>query len=46
MYALFETYATMQVVTEERLPTIEVIHVTEYVTKIEFVRKLLSEALK
>ena len=37
----FETYATMQAVTEERLPTIAVVHVTEYVTKVEFVRKLL-----
>ena len=42
----FETYATMQAVTEERLPTIAVVHVTEYMTKVEFVRKLLSEALK
>ena len=42
----FETYATMQAVTEERLPTIAVVHVTEHVTKVEFVRKLLSEALK
>ena len=42
----FETYATMQTVTEERLPTIVVVHVTEYVTKVEFVRKLLSEAVK
>ena len=42
----FETYATMQAVTEERLPTIAVVHVTEHVTKVEFVRKLLSEAVK
>ena len=42
----FETYATMQAVTEERLSTIAVVHVTEYMTKVEFVRKLLSEALK
>ena len=42
----FETYATMQAVTEERLPTIAIVHVTEYMTKVEFVRKLLSEALK
>ena len=42
----FETYATMQVVTEEQLPTIAVVHVTEHVTKVKFVRKLLSEALK
>ena len=36
----------MQAVTEERLPTMAVIHVTEHVTKVEFVRKLLSEAVK
>ena len=42
----FETYATMQAVTEEQLPTIAVVYVTEHVTKVEFVRKLLSEALK
>ena len=36
----------MQAVTEERLPTIAVVHVTEHVTEVEFVRKLLSEALK
>ena len=42
----FETYATMQAATEERLPTIAVVHVTEHVTKVKFVRKLLSEALK
>ena len=42
----FETYATMQALTEEQLPTIAVIHVTEHVTKVEFVRKLLSEAVK
>ena len=42
----FETYATMQAATEERLPTIAVVHVTEHVTKVEFVRKLLSEAVK
>ena len=36
----------MQAVTEERLPTIAVVHVTEYMTKVEFVRKLLSEAVK
>ena len=33
-------------VTEEQLPTIAVVHVTEYMTKVEFVRKLLSEAVK
>ena len=42
----FETYATMQAVTEERLPTIAVVHVTEYVAKVEFVRKPLSESRK
>ena len=36
----------MQAVTEERLPTIAIVHVTEYMTKVEFVRKLLSEAVK
>ena len=36
----------MQAVTEERLHTIAVIHVTEHVTKVKFVRKLLSEAVK
>ena len=42
----FETYATMQVVTEEQLPTIAVVRATEDVSKIEFVRKLLSESRK
>ena len=42
----FETYATMQIVTEEQLPTIAVVRVTEDVSKIEFVRKLLSESKK
>ena len=42
----FETYATMQIVTEEQLPTIAVVRVTEDMTKIEFVRKLLSESKK
>ena len=42
----FETYATMQIVTEEQLPTISVVRVTEDVSKIEFVRKLLSESRK
>ena len=42
----FETYATMQIVTEEQLPTIAVVRVTEDVSKIEFVRKLLSESRK
>ena len=40
----FEAYATMQIVTEEQLPTIAVVRVTEDMTKIEFVRKLLSES--
>ena len=44
--SMFETYATMQAVTEERLLTIAVVHVTEHVTKVKFVRKLLSEAVK
>ena len=42
----FETYATMQAVTEEQLPTIAVVRVTEDISKIEFVRKLLSESKK
>ena len=42
----FETYVTMQIVTEEQLPTIAVVRVTEDVSKIEFVRKLLSESRK
>lgn len=42
----FETYATMQIVTEEQLPTIVIVRVTEDVSKIEFVCKLLSESKK
>ena len=42
----FETYATMQVVTEKQLPTISVVRVIEDMSKIEFVRKLLSESKK
>ena len=42
----FETYATMQVVTEKQLPTIAVARVIEDMSKIEFVRKLLSESKK
>ena len=42
----FETYATMQVVTEEQLPTMAVVRLTEDMSKIEFVRKLLSESKK
>ena len=42
----FETYATMQIVTEEQLPTIAVVRVTDDVSKIEFVHKLLSESKK
>ena len=42
----FETYATMQAVTEEQLPTIAVVRVIEGMSKIEFVRKLLSESRK
>ena len=36
----------MQIVTEEQLPTIEVVRITEDTTKVEFVRKLLSESRK
>ena len=42
----FETYATMQIVTEEQLPTMAVVRLTEDMSKIEFVRKLLSESRK
>ena len=42
----FETYATMQVVSEERLSTVAVVRLTDDATKIEFVRKLLSESKK
>ena len=42
----FETYATMQAVTEEQLPTIAAVRVTEDISKIEFVRKLLLESKK
>ena len=42
----FETYATMQIVTEEQLSTIAVVRVTEDISKIEFVCKLLSESKK
>ena len=42
----FETYATMQVVTEKQLPTIAVVRLTDDISKIEFVRKLLSELKK
>ena len=42
----FETYATMQAVTEKQLPTIAVVRVIEDMSKIEFVRKLLSESKK
>ena len=42
----FETYATMQAVTEEQLPTMAVVRPTEEMTKIEFVRKLILESKK
>ena len=42
----FETYATMQVVTEKQLPTIAVVRVIEDMSKIDFVHKLLSESRK
>ena len=42
----FETYATMQIVTEEQLPATAVVRVTEDISKIEFVCKLLSESKK
>ena len=42
----FETYATMQVVTEKQLPTMAVVRVIKDMSKIDFVRKLLSESKK
>ena len=42
----FETYATMQIVTEEQLPTMAVVRLTEDTSKIELARKLLSESRK
>ena len=42
----FEMYTTMQAVSEERLPTVAVVRFTDDTTKIEFVRKLLSESKK
>ena len=36
----------MQAVSEERLPIVAVVRVTEDTTKVEFVRKLLSESKK
>ena len=42
----FETYATMQIVIEEQLPTIAVVRVTDDISKTEFMRKLLSESRK
>ena len=42
----FETYATMQMVTEKQLPTMAVVRLTEDMSKIEFVRKLLLESRK
>ena len=42
----FETYATMQAASEERLPTVTVVRLTEDTTKVKFVRRLLSESKK
>ena len=42
----FETYAVMQAVSEERLPTVAVVRRTDDTAKVELVRKLLSEAVK
>ena len=42
----FETCITMQIVTEEQLPTIAVVRITEDTTKVKFVHKLLSESRK
>ena len=40
----FETYAVMQAISGERLPTVAVVRVADDTTKVEFVRKLLSES--
>ena len=42
----FETYATMQAVSEERLPTGAVVRLTDDTAKVKFVRKLLAESKK
>ena len=42
----FETYAAMQAASEEQLPTVTVVHLTDDTTKVKFVRKLLSESKK
>ena len=42
----FETYATMQTVSGERLHVVVVVRLTEDTTKVKFVRKLLSESKK
>ena len=42
----FKTYASMQATSEERLPTVTVVHLTDDTTKVKFVRKLLSESKK
>ena len=42
----FETYAAMQAASEERLPTVTVVHLADDTTKVKFVRKLLSESKK
>ena len=42
----FEMYTTMQAISEERLPAVAVVRLTDDTAKIEFVRKLLSESKK
>ena len=42
----FETYAAMQAVSEERLPTGAVVRLTDDTAKVKFVRKLLAESKK
>ena len=42
----FETYATMQTISGERLSTVAVVRLIDDTTKVEFVRKLLSESKK
>ena len=42
----FETYAAMQAASEEWLPTVTVVRLTEDTAKVKFVRKLLAESKK
>ena len=42
----FETYAAIHAVSEERLPTVTVVRLTDDTAKVKFVRRLLSESKK